>query len=830
MRFGETLAKSVYPPWRDKYIDYKKLKQLLRDDESAPSSPSRDTKDVWSEDDEGAFVAELVNVQLEKVHDFHKETYEQLRERTATCESKLDDVVIADVQEHDGTTAASGNGKKAVPSEQEKQNIMSEVEKELDKIQEEINQLEKYARINYTGFLKAAKKHDRKRGGSYRVRPLLQVRLSALPFNKEDYNPLLYRLSTMYNFIRQHTEGEDKVRGLSTAEPQEATEEYTAYKFWVHPDNLLEVKTVILRRLPVLVYNPQTSKIAQGSQPDPSITSIYFDNPYFDLYTQKVEDGEASSLRLRWYGQLESKPPILVEKKTVDAESRSREGRFTIKEKYVQRFINDEYHMEKQIQRIEDRAGVDSAEATNLKINVEEIQKYIKDNELQPVLRANYTRTAFQIPGDDRIRISLDNNLAFIREDAIDVTRPCRDPDSWHRADIDGPPLEYPFSSIRKGEVSRFPFALLEVKIKTGSKRSEWIKDLMNSHLVKEAPKFSKFVHGVSMLFEDYVNTFPFWLPDMEVDIRRDPQQAFEDEKAKQRQEAADELAVGSLIRSKLSMSPMVQASKRSGDAIISPIGSPSMAAEQSKSPQSLGKSQPRFAPNVASNLGTSVRSATAAAPGQQENVAEEPDDDETGEHAHGTEREYGTMASGSGLKNIFTSTFSVTRYAEYKRKKSKLPPGVEVPEFWIKDQGPVKVEAKVWLANQRTFIKWQHVSVLLASLSLGLYNAAGKENNVARSLAIVYTIVAVFAGLWGYGVYMWRTNLIQRRSGKDFDAVTGPIVVCVGLAVALILNFAFRVSRAVSCVVMRDKLMYRAVSYCHAGKRRRKAWRCRWQ
>lgn len=787
MRFGKTLKRSIYSPWRDKYIDYAKLKKLLRDDDSAPSSPSKETKDVWTEADEGAFVDELVNVQLEQVHEFHKTTYEQLRERTATCESKLDDVAVADVQEHDGTTAASWNGKKPVPSEQEKQRIMNEVLKELDSITKETNELEKYARINYTGFLKAVKKHDRKRGDSYRVRPLLQVRLSALPFNKEDYSPLLYRLSAMYNFIRQHLEGGDKIRGLSMSEPQQAKEEYTAHKFWVHPDNLLEVKTIILRRLPVLIYNPQTSKIAQGSQPDPSITSIYFDNPSFNLYTRKVDDGEASSLRLRWYGQLESKPPILVEKKTVDADQRSREGRFTIKEKYVQRFVKGEYHMEKQIKRIEDRAGAESAEAKNLKENVGEVQEFVKENELQPVLRANYTRTAFQIPGDDRVRISLDTNLAFIREDAIDTDRPCRDPESWHRTDIDGPPLEWPFSSIRKGEISRFPFALLEIKIKTENRRSEWIQDLMHSHLVKEAPRFSKFVHGVSMLFEDYVNTFPFWLPEMEVDIRRDPQQAFEEEQAKRRKEVADEVAVGSLLRSTASMSPLIQAGKKSSSAVISPIGSPSMAAEQARSPQS------RFAPKTASTFGTSVRSIAEVAE-QQGNVAEEPDDDETGEQTHATERGYGTMTSGSGLKIVLTSAFSTSKYAEHKRNKSRLPPGVEKPAFWIKDQGPVKVEAKVWLANQRTFIKWQHVSVLLASLSLGLYNAAGKDNNVARSLAVVYTLVAVFTGLWGYGVYMWRTSLIQRRSGKDFDAITGPVVVCVGLAVALILNFTFKV------------------------------------
>ncbi|KAK3055053.1 Phosphate metabolism transcription protein [Extremus antarcticus] len=865
MRFARTLQLATYAPWKDKYIDYAKLKKLLRDDDSAPSSPSTDTKDEWTDEDEGAFVDELVNSQLEKVHAFHKQTYDKLRDRTAACEAKLDDIAVADVQQggqdgkqdgkqhgkqedhqHDGhndgqwvdeeaskgtprnggpdekklpmpndlesqkatadtsenttatgndsgdkkgTSNGNGNGKQPVPSEDTKQKILNEVLSELDSITKETSQLEKYSRINYTGFLKAAKKHDRKRGGSYRVRPLLQVRLAALPFNKEDYGPLLYRSSAMYSFVGQHlTDGSKaaETRGKSMNETHPGKEEYVSHKFWVHPENLLEVKTMILRRLPVLVYNPQTSKIAEGNVPDPSITSIYFDNPSFDLYSNKVNDGEASSLRLRWYGQLEQQPQIWIEKKTVhpDEDGLSREARLTTKEKYVQRFVKGEYHMEKQIKKLEDRAGVDSEPAKSLRSGVEEIQTFIKENNVQPVLRANYTRTAFQIPGDNRVRISLDTELAFIREDALDVDRPCRDPESWHRTDIDNSQLEYPFSSIRKGEISRFPFALLEIKLRTDgrSRKSEWIQDIMNSHVVKPAPRFSKFVHGVANLFEDYVNTFPFWLSELETDIRRDPKQAFEEEQAKRRKEVEDDFAVGSLLRSPA----MRDTAKKSPaqQATLSPIGSPVDA--------NRGASQPGLsASHKPSNLGTSVTADSSTM--QKDNVAEEPDDDETGTHAQNSQRpvNYGTL---SGIKSLLPSVSS-SKYAAHQRNK-KLPPGVSKPDFWIKDQGDVKVEGKVWLANQRTFIKWQHVSVLLASLSVGLYNAAGEDNGVARALALVYTLVAIFAGVWGYGVYMWRVGLIERRSGKDFDAVVGPVVVCVGLIVALVLNFGFKEGR----------------------------------
>jgi SPX domain protein involved in polyphosphate accumulation/uncharacterized membrane protein YidH (DUF202 family) len=781
MRFGKTLELNRYKPWQDKYIDYGKLKKLLRDDDSAPSSPTTATpsrSDDWTDEDEGKFVDELVNVQLEKVHEFHRDTYEKLRDRTAKCEGKLDAIAASGKSPTEGDSGkkskrdstTNGNGKKPMPSEAEQKKILTEVLAELDQISKETNELEKYSRINYAGFLKAAKKHDRKRGGAYRLRPLLQVRLAALPFNKEDYGPLLFRLSAMYSFARQHLDGEDAGKASEIQQGQE--DEYVSYKFWVHPENLLEVKTMILRRLPVLVYNPQTSKVAEGNTPDPSITSIYFDSPAFELYSNKVDKNAGSSLRLRWYGKLNNRPEIFVEKKTVDENETSNEARFTTKDKYVQKFINDEFHMEKQIKKLEDRAGAESTEAKSMSGSVKEIQDFIKQYNLQPVLRANYTRTAFQIPGDNRVRISLDTDLAFIREDALDSDRPCRDPDTWHRRDIDNNELEYPFTSVRKGEIARFPFAVLEVKIRNtqGKKSAEWIEDLMSSHLVSEAPRFSKFVHGVAQLFEDYVNTFPFWLSQMEVDIRRDPQQAFEDEQARKQKEHDDETAVGSFINQSKSLGK----SHRRKSGIISPVGSPSNTSNSFKR-SSMVQS-------------TELPNAAAADPTEMNDVAEEPDDDETGTQAHGTARN-----TNGGLKSLFPA-FSTSKYA-MSRRKTQLPPGVVEPKAWIKDAGPVKVEAKVWLANQRTFIKWQHVSILLASLSLGLFNAAGKDNVVGKVLGIVYTCIALFAAAWGYGTYMWRMNLIQTRSGKDFDSVAGPVIVCISLIVALILNFIFKVS-----------------------------------
>ena len=577
----------------------------------------------------------------------------------------------------------------------------------------------------------------------------------------------------MYSFVRQRLQGESE-RSKSLTESKQGRETYTSHKcthivqikqsaetdyypVWVHPENLLEVKTYILRRLPVLVYNPQTSKVAESSQSDPTITSIYFDNPKFALYNGKIErTSDASSLRLRWSGQLDEKPEIFFEKKTIKESGDSEECRFPIKEKYIQPFITGNYKMEKSIEKLRDREGTDGNGVASLQNSVHEIQSFIKDSGLQPAVRANYTRTAFQIPGDDKVRISIDTDLAFIREDSLDEDRPCRDPDDWHRGDIDRLGINFPFSEIRQGEISRFPYAVLEIKVKDGSskKRNDWIADLTSSHLVKEATRFSKFVHGVASLFEDYVNTFPFWLSDLETDIRKDPQTAFDDEQERKARQAEDELAVGSF----------------------------------------LGKSASSFKPAVGSPAGkTATDFGKRRAETGVSDVAEEPDAADEGDDATGSQP--GLL---SGLLSY--SPFSNTKYARAHRQGPvKLPPGVREPGRLIKDMNPVRVEPKVWLANQRTFIKWQHISVLLATLSLGLYNAAGEFNNVARVLAVVYTIIALFAGAWGWWMYIVRSRMIEKRSGKDFDNIVGPIVVCVGLVVALCMNFGFKVSRVMT-------------------------------
>jgi len=138
----------------------------------------------------------------------------------------------------------------------------------------------------------------------------------------------------------------------------------------------MELKTRVLRHLPVLVYNPQTSKIADGTEPDPTVTSIYFDNPKFSLYTKKVgHEPDAPSLRLRWYGPLEEETDIIFEKKIIKEGDVSEEERFLAKDRHIKALIRGDYKMERSIDRMKAVYGEDSDRVKQFEQAISDIQQ-----------------------------------------------------------------------------------------------------------------------------------------------------------------------------------------------------------------------------------------------------------------------------------------------------------------------------------------------------------------------------------------------------------------------------------------------------------------------
>lgn len=174
------------------------------------------------------------------------------------------------------------------------------------------------------------------------------VRLNSKPFYKENYDALIVKLSSLYDTVRTRgkAHGGDSAAGGS----QQAFVRQTT-KYWVHPDNITELKLIILKHLPVLVFNPNK----EFNPADSAISSVYFDNDDFELYMGRLEKSEgAEALRLRWYGGMDQQQ-IFVERKTHREDwtgEKSVKARFPIKEKYVNSFLSGEYTMDATIAKM----------------------------------------------------------------------------------------------------------------------------------------------------------------------------------------------------------------------------------------------------------------------------------------------------------------------------------------------------------------------------------------------------------------------------------------------------------------------------------------------
>ncbi|PFH47848.1 hypothetical protein AMATHDRAFT_151152 [Amanita thiersii Skay4041] len=118
----------------------------------------------------------------------------------------------------------------------------------------------------------------------------------------------------------------------------------------------------------------------------------------------------------------------------------------------------------------------------------------------------------------------------------------------------------------------------------------------------------------------------------------------------------------------------------------------------------------------------------------------------------------------------------------------NSVPPQVRVPK---KVPTPVRVEAKVWFANERTWISWLNNAILLSAFSLALFNASKDE--IAKRFAYTYALISLGTLVYAYALYQRRLTMILRRDPGHFDARIGPIIVSITLFTAILANFIIR-------------------------------------
>ncbi|KAJ9071295.1 hypothetical protein DSO57_1038318 [Entomophthora muscae] len=685
MKFGTQLNGSLYSEWRFYYVDYDGLKRLIKPKQGCS----------FKEEDESKFV-EFLQKDLEKVSSFQKIKLGELNRRIQHCEILVDSLA----KQPDASVEA-----------------YQSAQDEINRVIPEVNELAKFSRMNYTGFLKIIKKHDKHTG--YVLKPMFMVRLNSKPFFNENFDALLLKLSRLYALVRQ--DDPSTIQETVTSPKHTRTRVCRTVKYWVHPDNVMELKLYVLKHLPVLLYTSQ----ANGSgKVDPRISSIYLDNDDFDVYTNRIEKKENSpTFCLSWFGA-EDNVEVFVERKmhredwTGETHSKHQ---FKIKEKYVDGYLRGEPVMKKTIDKLRRSNELPAPEVDSLENLAEEIQMAVIERKLKPILRTFYNRTAFQMPGESFVRITLDTEVTMIREDNYDTPR---SGEHWRRRDVGA---KYPFSGLPPSDIVRFPFAVLEVKLEmaAGSTTPGWVDHLINSHLVEPVPNFSKYIHGVASLLENRVPLLPFWLPQMDKDIRRAPSPSFR------------------------------FASQKSLSTKMQQVTSDDVRIDVDQIP---------FRRQTPSDLKKPLRQKSLDAGEQTPLLGTSTSTD---------------ARSDLGFFNIF--------------RRGTAQSGTTAASRPIKNKRiavPVRVEPKVFFANERTFLSWLNFALVLGALAIALVNTG---NWVGIISGLLFIAIALIVMVYALLIFQWRAEKIRNREPGPYDDRVGPIILVSCIFIAVTINFGLK-------------------------------------
>ena len=530
---------------------------------------------------------------------------------------------------------------------------------------------------------------------------------------------------------------------------------------------------------------------------------------------KKTEGAEA--IRLRWYGGMDV-DTIFVERKTHREDwtgEKSVKARFATKEKNINAVLEGKMTVDQVFEKMRKDGKKSEKEIADLEQLAREIQYRIIDRKLIPIARSFYHRTAFQLPGDARVRVSLDTELSMIREDNMDGRQ--RAGKNWRRMDIG---IDYPFSQLPPEDIVRFPYAVLEVKLQTqaGQQPPEWIRELTASHLVEAVPKFSKFIHGNATLFPTRINLLPFWMPQMDVDIRKPVSHRFGIERPGTSQDLStsdfdddsdDEDQPEPIVEDRDNEDLVLLRAARDvmerHDLERRADQAEALSAEQNGAPRNELDSEERV----------------AALPIDGYPLYDSDSEDEDVEEARRVGGwYYYRIRAANALKNTGRAVWTglsflapVPRPTQLPRdairesagvsqfKRFKAPPGkskhsnhpsafchplTAATEIHV----PVRVEPKVAFATERTFLDWLQFSLILGSIATTLLNF-GDAVSVASASA--FTAVAAAAILYSLALYLWRVEKIRLRKAVTYHDKWGPSILCVGLLAAVAVNIGLR-------------------------------------
>eukprot|EP01043_Picozoa_sp_COSAG02_P052871 COSAG02_NODE_5763_length_4059_cov_5.780808_3_plen_639_part_00 len=281
-------------------------------------------------------------------------------------------------------------------------------------------------------------------------------------------------------------------------------------KYWVPPEAEHEVMVRLVQHMPLYYFDKRIPKKSRGTAlvEDPATTSVYLDSANFELFHSRLRrDDGAVALRLRVYADESLRAvgdaangncsrKVFVERKTHREEVESVKERFALPVDATDALL--------------DVANGQTVSAGSLGLSgstrkaqkdiqlASEVIQLIRSLQLRPSIVTRYLRICYQREHDDTLRISLDRDFIMINESPMGQSGT-----GWRwRDDI----------AAQSKASHVFPYSVLEIKLREDQTIPDWFKELLHDGLVIDMAKYSKFLHGVSMLKQPSGAGIPYWL------------------------------------------------------------------------------------------------------------------------------------------------------------------------------------------------------------------------------------------------------------------------------------------------------------------------------
>lgn len=106
----------------------------------------------------------------------------------------------------------------------------------------------------------------------------------------------------------------------------------------------------------------------------------------------------------------------------------------------------------------------------------------------------------------------------------------------------------------------------------------------------------------------------------------------------------------------------------------------------------------------------------------------------------------------------------------------------------------PVKIDPKVFFANERTFLAWLHVSVILAGASVAIVAFTDSQSSSPGALyGVILLPVSIAFILYAMIQYTRRASMIRRKSPGPYMDIAGPTVLTVILMLSIVTQFSIK-------------------------------------